>query len=190
MEPRPVVIWLVPLIPNSVTVQPGHFRLIQKDKMFRPHLLVIPVGSTVTFPNEDPFFHNVFSLFNGKRFDLGLYEAGTSRDVNFTHEGVSYIFCNIHPEMSAVIMALATPYYAVSSDEKRVTVHGVPPGTYRMNIWTEGADPGQLQALSRTVDVGPTQDTLGTITIPDEPIPGSHKNKFGQDYSDPKSLVY
>ena len=66
-------------------------------------------GSSVEFPNRDPWFHNVFSLFNGKRFDLGLYEAGSTRTVHFDREGISFIFCNIHPEMSAVIVVLRTP---------------------------------------------------------------------------------
>jgi hypothetical protein len=93
-----VVVWLVPMQPDSRPATNGHtgpFRLLQKDKMFTPHLLVVPTGSSVEFPNQDPFFHNVFSLFNGKRFDLGLYDSGTSRAVHFDREGVSYIFCNI-----------------------------------------------------------------------------------------------
>ena len=77
--------------------------------MFTPHILVVPVGSVVRFPNADPFFHNVFSLFDGKRFDLGLYEAGSTKEVTFSREGLSYIFCNIHPEMSAVVISLSTP---------------------------------------------------------------------------------
>jgi len=98
------------------------YRLIQKDKMFTPHLLVVPIGSQVEFPNQDPFFHNVFSLFNGKRFDLGLYESGTSRSVRFDREGVSYIFCNIHPEMGAIVLALNTPYYGISGRERLCSV--------------------------------------------------------------------
>ena len=66
----------------------------------------------VEFPNRDPFFHNVFSLFEGKRFDLGLYEAGSTRNVIFDKPGISYIFCNIHSEMSAVVIAVTSPYYA------------------------------------------------------------------------------
>ena len=89
-----------------------HAVLQQKNKTFEPHLLVVTKGSTVDFPNRDPWFHNVFSLFNGKRFDLGLYEAGTSRTVHFDREGISYIFCNIHPEMSAVVVVLASQYFA------------------------------------------------------------------------------
>src|SRR5262249_28363258 len=72
-----VVVWLNSISSNPPSAPPGHFRLVQKDKSFNPHLLVIPLGSMVDFPNLDPFFHNVFSQFNGKRFDLGLYEEGS-----------------------------------------------------------------------------------------------------------------
>src|SRR5215469_11859810 len=112
-----VVVWLSPEaeVVNASTeppVTPGHFRMEQKNKSFNPHLLVVPLGSTVEFPNLDPFFHNVFSQFNGKRFDLGLYEAGSNRVVRFDHEGVSYLFCNIHSQMAAVVVTLRTPYFA------------------------------------------------------------------------------
>src|SRR3954469_8802584 len=104
-----VVVWLVPAGDNADTRSlPGntHARLVQKNKTFQPHVLVIPVGSVVEFPNRDPFLHNVFSLFEGKRFDLGLYEAGSTREVHFNKPGISYIFCNIHAQMSAVVIAL------------------------------------------------------------------------------------
>jgi hypothetical protein len=90
----PAVIWLEPLAGTPALPFPphGHYTLLQKNRTFSPHLQVIPVGSVVQFPNSDPFFHNVFSLFNGKRFDLGLYEAGSSKSVTFPRAGVSYIF--------------------------------------------------------------------------------------------------
>ena len=112
------------------------------------------VGSSVDFPNLDPFFHNVFSLFNGKRFDLGLYEGHSHRSVQFDREGVSYIFCNIHPDMGAVVVALNTPYYAVSTDNGTLTLHDVPRGRYRLNVWAENAPVERLNALSRIVEVG------------------------------------
>src|SRR5260370_22950418 len=91
-----VVVWLSPLKPGGVApVMPARqpvYRLVQKDKMFTPHLLVVPTGSQVEFPNQDPFFHNVISLFSGKRFDLGLYESGTRRPVRFNRKRVTYIF--------------------------------------------------------------------------------------------------
>ncbi|HEY1804583.1 MAG TPA: hypothetical protein VGG45_08880 [Terracidiphilus sp.] len=177
-----VVVWLKPLDPPAgfMPPPPGHFRMAQKNKTFEPHLLVVPIGSTVSFPNLDPFFHNVFSQFNGKRFDLGLYEAGSTRDVRFDHEGVSYLFCNIHPEMSAVIITMSTPWYAISSGGE-ITLQQVPPGQYVVHVWAEGATVAQLDRFIRRVRIGPDADNLGTISIQMEPAP-PHKNKFGEDY--------
>lgn len=134
------VLWLTPVSAPAANpaLPPGHFRLVQKNRMFTPHLLVVPVGSVVAFPNADPFFHNVFSLFNGKRFDLGLYEAGKSKDVVFSREGVSYIFCNIHPEMSAVVVALSTPYFAIADHDGSLNLAHLPSGEYEIHVWIEG----------------------------------------------------
>ncbi len=182
-----VVVWLTSTSALETGVQPsphtGHFRLVQKDKQFTPHLLVVPTGSSVEFPNEDPFFHNVFSLFNGQRFDLGLYEAGSKRSVHFDHEGVSYIFCNIHPEMSAVVIALSTPYFGISSADGAVTLHDVPVGSYEMRVWAESSDPKQRAALTRRVHIGPGESALGTIEVNEDSEASGHKNKFGEDYS-------
>ena len=109
-----VVVWLTPLdnsVAASVATQPSQQlpQLTQHNKSFEPHILVIQVGSTVQFPNKDPFFHNVFSLFDGKRFDLGLYEGGSTNSARFDRAGISFLFCNIHPEMSAIVVAVATP---------------------------------------------------------------------------------
>jgi plastocyanin len=186
-----VVVWLTPLQPdaNAATMgHPGPFRLVQKDKMFMPHLLVVPAGSSVEFPNEDPFFHNVFSLFNGKRFDLGLYESGTSRAVRFDREGVSYIFCNIHPEMGAVVVALRTPYWGISTTSGGVTIHNVPPGNYRMHVWSESA---RATMTDRTVQIGATPAHLGEITLEGAADPlAHHKNKFGEDYRSDRTPAY
>jgi plastocyanin len=180
---RSVVLWLRPLFaePNAPP-STAHYRMVQKNKRFEPQLLVVPLGSTVEFPNLDPFFHNVFSQFNGKRFDLGLYETGSSKGVRFDHEGVSYIFCNIHPEMAAVIVTLGTPYFSVSSNGGNVVLHGVPEGNYEMHVWAEGADVKELEALTRRVSVGPLQSDLGLIEITTGSATVPHKNKFGDEY--------
>ena len=181
-----VVVWLTPLEPDgrpASTGHPGPFRLVQKDKMFTPHLLVVPTGSSVEFPNQDPFFHNVFSLFNGKRFDLGLYESGTSRTVRFDREGVSYIFCNIHPEMGAVVFAMNTPYYAVAGSAGEVTIRNVPPGSYRLHVWSEAAQSANPADSERVVQVGSGPAHLGEIVLEGVVDPmAHHKNKFGEDY--------
>jgi plastocyanin len=190
-----VVVWLTPLKPVT-TMSPSPprqpvYRLVQKDKMFSPHLLVVPTGTSVQFPNEDPFFHNVFSLFNGKRFDLGLYESGTTRSVRFDREGVSYIFCNIHPEMGAVILALSTPYYGISTKDGIVSIHNVPAGSYRLNVWGENGQPADQAAVEQIVQVSSEPVRLGNIALQTTADAlARHKNKFGEDYTPNHELRY
>lgn len=181
------VAWLTPLGVSAAASPPPQthtYQMVQKDKMFDPHLLVVPLGSYVVFPNRDPFFHNVFSLFNGKRFDLGLYEAGSERRVRFDREGVSYIFCNIHPGMGAVILSLATPYYAVSR-EGAIVISQVPPGRYLLNVWSEGATQQSLDAARREVTVQAPATSLGGVSLVAAPSPiAHHANKFGEPYTE------
>lgn len=185
-----VVVWLSPQQPVDPKPAPSShspYRLLQKDKQFSPHLLVVPTGTSVEFPNADPFFHNVFSLFNGKRFDLGLYESGTSRSVKFDREGVSYIFCNIHPEMGAIVLSLSTPYYAISNPDGAVTIRGVPPGSYRLNLWSENAQPLTPNETPRVIQIPPEASgspiRVGEIAMQPSMSPiGHHTNKFGEDY--------
>jgi plastocyanin len=162
-------------------------RLTQKGKKFDPHILVIPVGTAVEFPNHDPFFHNVFSLFEGKRFDLGLYEAGTSRMVHFDRAGVSYIFCNIHPEMSAVVIALKTPYFGVSDSTGKISIANVPAGRYSAQVWAEGVTAENLRILSREITISENEQSLGVFRIVEDTIPSAHKNKYGRAYDAPGS---
>ena len=161
-------------------------RLVQKDKSFEPHILVIPAGSVVEFPNRDPFFHNVFSLFEGKRFDLGLYEAGTTRTVRFDRPGISYIFCNIHPEMSAVVLTMATPLYTVSDANGHIVLAGVPYGRYLLHIWSEGMGPESTPPPAREITIAAGAISLGVIRVLQANQQTMvHKNKYGRDYDDP-----
>ena len=187
-EGSDVVVWLTPA---AGAAKPVAFRdaqrprLVQRNKSFDPHLLIVPVGSVVAFPNHDPFFHNVFSLFEGKRFDLGLYEAGSTRDVHFDKPGISYIFCNIHPEMSAVVVALDTPYYGISDRHGQVVVSGVPAGKYVLRVWHESALPETLRAMTREVTISPTSSTLGVLRLAESDLPKGHKNLYGMEYDSP-----
>lgn len=188
----PAVVWLEPLpgTPSLPFLPHGRYTLLQKNRMFAPHLQVIPIGAAVQFPNADPFFHNVFSLFDGKRFDLGLYEAGATKSVTFSRQGVSYIFCNIHPEMSAVVLALSTPLYAIADDKDSFTLQGIPTGDYRLHFWIEGIPPTALDGLTRTIHVSHSLD-LGTISAPmAQHANSSHTNKFGKPYSTDPSSPY
>ena len=182
-----VVVWLTPMDgvppPGQALKQPP--RLVQHKKSFVPHVLVVRVGSVVQFPNHDPFFHNVFSLFEGKRFDLGLYEAGTTKNVSFDRPGISYIFCNIHAEMSAVVIAVDTPYFAVSNRKGEVILPQIPVGKYTMHVWHETAPQQSLDALAREVNVTESVSSLGVIQVPSGPVVSAHKNKYGMDYETP-----
>lgn len=184
-----VVLWLTPTgnaTPSFPTPQGlNQPRLVQRNKSFEPHVLVVPVGSLVEFPNRDPFFHNVFSLFEGKRFDLGLYEAGSTRNVVFDKPGVSYIFCNIHSEMSAVVIAVSTPYYGISDRRGQVAIPQVPPGRYTLRIWYEEALPEALNNLTREVTVSEDAANLGAMRLPATSMPRGHQNMYGRDYLPP-----
>lgn len=183
-----VVVWLVPeddSLPSASAPGNTHPRLVQKNKTFQPHVLVVPVGSVVEFPNRDPFFHNVFSLFEGKRFDLGLYEAGTTREVHFNRPGVSYIFCNIHPEMSAVVIAVPTAHYAISDSQGEVIIPNLAAGRYTLHLWYEGMAPDKLEAQTRDVAISGRNSSLGILRLAAGAPVEAHKNKYGRDYEPP-----
>jgi plastocyanin len=183
------VVWLTPAggpVPAEPVQPQKNRQLLQKSKTFSPHLLVVPVGTTVDFPNQDPFFHNVFSLFEGKRFDLGLYESGASRTVVFNRPGISYIFCNIHPEMSAVVVALKTRLYAISDRSGSIVIPGVPSGRYEMQIWHERVLPETLSAQTRNIVISPTSASLGLLRLMAQRNLQTHKNKHGQEYETPQ----
>jgi len=189
-------VWLIPLAPSqlSPTGDPKPLpRLVQKNKSFQPRVVILRAGTAVEFPNHDPFFHNVFSLFDGKRFDLGLYEAGGTRFVHFDKAGISYIFCNIHPEMSAVVVAVATPYYALTDRAGNVSIRGISPGRYMLHVWNERSLPGTADSVTRELTIAEGGASFGTITLPISAAPEApHKNKYGRDYdpSAPSNPIY
>ena len=161
----------------------GHVRMIQKNKTFTPHVLAIPIGTTVDFPNLDPIFHNAFSSYNGQIFDVSLYPPGSSRAVHFKREGIVRVFCNIHSSMSAVIVVLDTPYFDTTDRSGVFEIRDVQPGDYDMHVFHERASDENLRRLTRRISVPAAGQDLPAISISESgylPIP--HKNKFGQDY--------
>jgi plastocyanin len=186
-----IVIWLTALSPaDGAAPMPPSSRpapqIAQINKSFDPHVLVIQVGTPVQFPNKDPFLHNVFSLFDGKRFDLGFYEAGSSKTVQFDRAGVSFLFCNIHPEMSGAVIAVDTPYFGISDRNGRVTVPNVPDGRYQLNVWYERSLPEDLKSAGRTVTISDAARFLEPVRVVENPnFSLEHKNKYGQDYIPP-----
>ena len=193
------VVWLKPVAGPALrsgegqSSSPARFKIVQQHKRFDPHVLAVPVGSVVDFPNLDPFFHNVFSMFDGKRFDLGLYEAGASHSVTFDRPGVCYIFCNIHPEMSAIVVVVDSPYYAVSNRAGEFSISGVTPGRYVVTVWHERGKIEVPNNASREVTISQENAALPMIRLIDSgQLIAPHKNKYGLDYdsSTPANPVY
>jgi plastocyanin len=138
-RPQPnAVVWLE--APNAPARTPSQKTVLdQRNLTFYPHVLAVRVGTVVDFPNDDRVFHNVFSFRDGKRFDLGMYPVGAVRHITFDKPGMSRIFCNIHPNMAAYVVAVDSPYFAVSDDGGAFTIAAVAPGTYTYHAWRPGS---------------------------------------------------
>ena len=130
------VVWLEGAGPSPAATRKTV--LEQKNLTFSPHVLAVRAGTTVAFPNLDRVFHNVFSFHDGKRFDLGMYPVGTVKDVTFGQAGLSRIFCNIHPNMAAYVLAVDSAYFAVSDAAGRFQIAGVSQRDYVYHAWRPG----------------------------------------------------
>ncbi len=183
-----VAVWLDPLTrgggPHSAR---KHAVMLQKDKCFIPHLLVVESGTNIDFPNQDPIFHNAFSNFDGQLFDIGLYPPGTSRTVKFDRPGIVRVFCNIHSTMSAIIVAVNSPYFTTTQSAGSFSIRNVEPGAYILHFFHERALPETLDRLTRAITVLSADSvTLDPISISEAGyLPSPHSNKFGQSYHDP-----
>ena len=148
------------------------------DKAFSPHVLVVPVGSTVSFPNHDPFNHNVFSLSEERPFDLGLYGRGEARSIKLEHAGIVRVYCNVHAQMSALIVVRDGPWFAQPSGDGSFALTDVSPGQYVLHAWHERASevnrPLEVPAAGVT-GIALKLDARGYRFRP-------HLNKFGQPY--------
>ncbi len=142
----------------KATAQPKSI-IDQRDKTFIPHVTVIPRGTTVQFPNHDTVFHNVYAYFNAKKFDLGMYPRGATKTVTFDKTGVVALLCNVHSDMSAYIVVVDTPYYAISDSKGQFKIHGVPPGAYTLHAWHESG-----AVTTQPITVTGTDSTL-TVTL-------------------------
>lgn len=119
--------------------------LEQTGKSFNPHVLAVVVGTVVDFPNHDEVLHNVFSLYHGKRFDLGLYPPGSKKSILFDKPGIHAIFCNIHPQMNGYILTLENPYFAITGEKGEYEIKNLPPGDYKLKVWHESLGEQELK---------------------------------------------
>ena len=172
------VVWLQPAREvRATTVR--RVEIGMESKRFVPAVRVVPVGSTVEFPNLDPFRHNVFSNIGPSEFDLGLYARGESRGARFERPGVHPIFCNIHSRMVAYVVALATAHFAQPEPDGRFALADVPPGRYTLRVWHDrgGEHAREVEIPAAGLDgleIG--LDARGYRFV-------QHKNKFGQEYT-------
>ena len=163
-----VAVWLVPMdgLQNSgAEVRRSHYRMTERNKMFEPHLLVVPSGSIVDFPNLDPWFHSAFSMGESRPFDLGQYGSRGRKYVKFDRAGATYVFCKIHPQMAAVVLAVDSLYFGVSDKAGHISIRNVPPGKYQLQVWYEDAPRRALEALQRPVLVVEDKCELPTISV-------------------------
>jgi len=165
-------------------------RFVQKNKRFTPHLLAVTPGTQIEFPNMDPFFHDVFSIYRGKPFDLGLYESGAVRKVRFSQPGVSFIFCNIHPEMSAAVVVLRTPHFAITSRDGSFQIAHVPPGKYKLEVWSESVSEDELNSQSRELEITASDTPPIQLTLHASGVSREHLNKYGEAYPPNKTDKY
>ena len=160
--PGGAVVYLKRLDSPTPRPRAGKVRVVaQKDKRFEPHVLAVTVGTVVDFRNDDPLFHNVFSLSRPNDFDLGLYKGGTARQQTFDTAGAVQVLCNIHSSMLAWIYVVDTPWFAQADAAGHFSVKGVPAGEYLVQVWHESASriaetkvkvSGPLDALNLQVD--------------------------------------
>ncbi len=147
------VVFLRGDVGETALEEPGDTPLMaQDDTAFVPSLRVVPVGSTIEFPNRDSFFHNVFSYSPAARFDLGRYPRGESKSVTFDEPGVVKIYCEVHDFMRAAVVVVENPFHAVPDEEGRFRIEGVPPGTHTLVAWD--ADRGMVEREVTVPDGG------------------------------------
>ena len=174
--PATAVVYAEPI--DAVALRmPRRVTLGQKNKTFQPRVLAVPVGSTVEFPNNDIIYHNVFSLSGPQPFDLGLYRAGESRSRTFTGPSIYQVFCNIHPQMTAVIVVAPSGFTTVASSDGRYTLD-LPPGRYRVTAVSERASPVSAEITSTEGATAAPELTLEESTW----VFAQHRNKYGKEY--------
>lgn len=172
------VLWIPGGPPSPAPARPT---ITSRDKRFEPHVLAVPKGTAVSFPNVDKIFHNAFSLTPGSTFDLGLYRSGASKDVVLEKPGLVRVYCNIHPKMAAYVMVLDRGTFTVSAADGSFRLPGLPPGKWTLKVWHERGGETELKvdvAAGRETRVAPTLDASGYKDVP-------HTNKRGEAY--PKS---
>src|SRR3954447_16978019 len=175
------LVWLEPAT-RVAPRKPMNFTMTTRGKTLLPHVLVVPLGSTVQFPNDDPISHNLFSLSSGNNFDLGLYRRGTGKSSTFKTPGVINVYCNVHPTMSSVIQVMSSPYFAFTDTNGNFSLADVPPGSYTLVAWNE-----QGGTMQSKLDVPAAGIANAAITLDSSGYRATqHLNKENKPYAPPR----
>jgi plastocyanin len=140
----PSVVWVTDVPPSP----PPNVAIHQTMKTFVPDFVIVPVGTSITFPNDDPFYHSVYSDSPGNAFDIGLYDTGPGKSVRFLSPGVVAIRCHVHGSMHATVIVVDGPYAQTTAANQRVRIEGIAPGRHIVHTWTGGPD-----VATETVDL-------------------------------------
>jgi plastocyanin len=166
--------------PRAAKEQETPYQLLTMHKEFFPHVLAVPVGSRVQFPNQDPILHNVFSVSPGNAFDLGIYRVGPPKERRFDKAGVVRVYCNVHQAMVAYILVLDTSFFASPGTDGAFRLTGLPRGPGKLTVWHEQADPwSQEVTLPLPSGAPPVQARL--VVLRPKLLP--HLNKTGESYN-------
>jgi plastocyanin len=175
--PGGAVVWLKRLDGPSPRIQPPANQIVtQREKTFLPHVLAVPLGTSVQFRNDDRIYHNVFSIAKPNDFDAGIRASGSTYTRTFNTPGAVQLLCNIHSTMSAYVFVVDSPFYAKAQASGAFLIHGVPPGKYELAAWHEAAS----QITRKTIAVGPEGHRDLAVTVGGDKRPGPFvPDKYG-----------
>lgn len=175
---RQAVVYFEPASLQTLRPSDAPLEMVTKRKAFAPRVLVVPKGSRVRFPNQDPILHNVFSVSSPNQFDLGLYKQGPGKEKRFEEPGLVRVFCNVHHDMVAYVLVLDTPHYVSPNAQGEFVLTGLPRGPGKLTVWHEQADPWTVDFELPAKAAGPVMARVEIV----RPLIPAHLNKLGQSY--------
>jgi plastocyanin len=176
-----VIVYVVGFSEQPSTTAPAA-TIAQKGRKFVPDLVAVTVGQSVSFPNSDPFLHNVFSQSAARKFDLGSFKKGETKEKGFPTAGVIDVYCNIHPEMAATILVLPNMRHTRAAADGSFAIDGVPAGRWTVFAYARRA----TKPVSAAVTVAEKQDVTVNLALVRGAEP-PHVNKYGEKYKTPST---
>lgn len=156
----------------------GNLQMTQESKRFTPRVLIVPREGKVEFPNNDPVYHNVFSVSGPNRFDLGLYRSGATKSRAFSEPGLVRVYCNIHPQMVGFLMVVDSDFAVVTDRRGAFRFEGVPAGAWTLKAWHEEGSETSVPLIVPSAGESALKVSIDTTAY----RPAPHKNKYGKEY--------